>query len=46
MKIIEIEDNKLILFSVKLFQIIMRLSYIHHLKKFIKDNYAIKLKYF
>lgn len=45
MKVIEIEDNEPLLICTKLFQITIELFYTHHLKKFIKNNYAIELKY-
>lgn len=45
MKVIEIEDNKFFLSCTKLFQTTMGLFYTHHLKKLIKNNHLIELKY-
>ena len=45
MKVIEIGDNESLPPCTKSFQTTMGLSCAHHLKRLIKDNHAIELKY-
>lgn len=45
MKVIEIGDNEPFSPCIKSFQTTIELSYTHHLKKLIKDNHMIELKY-
>ncbi len=44
-KVIEIGNNEPLPPYIKSFQTTMELLYAHHLKKLIKDNHAIELKY-
>lgn len=45
MKVIEIGDNEPFPLCTKSFQMTIGFPYAHHLKKPIKENYAIELKY-
>lgn len=45
MRVIMIKNNEPLLTCIKLFQTTIRFSYTHNLKKFIKNNHAMKLKY-
>lgn len=45
MKVIEIKNNQLLLFYIKLFQTTIELLFNYYLKKLIKDNYIIEVKY-